>query len=116
MAPDQVESLGARFVETGVESETQQDTGGYARELEADAQARQHQVLAEHVKDSDMVITTAQIPNRKAPVLITADMVASMRTGSVIVDLAAPGGGNPRPRRALWRSGAGHWASRPLHL
>ena len=48
---DQVESLGARFVETGVESETQQDTGGYARELEADAQARQHQVLAEHVKD-----------------------------------------------------------------
>src|ERR1700693_5827521 len=89
---DQVESLGARFVETGVESETQQDTGGYARELEADAQARQQQVLAEHVKESDVVITTAQIPNRKAPVLVTADMVASMRTGSVIVDLAAPGG------------------------
>jgi H+-translocating NAD(P) transhydrogenase subunit alpha len=91
---DQVESLGARFVETGVESDTQQDTGGYARELEADAQARQHQVLAEHVKESDVVITTAQIPNRKAPVLVTADMVASMRPGSVIVDLAAPGGGN----------------------
>jgi H+-translocating NAD(P) transhydrogenase subunit alpha len=91
---DQVESLGARFVETGVESETQQDTGGYARELEADAQARQHQVLAEHVKESDVVISTAQIPNRKAPILVTADMVASMRTGSVIVDLAAPGGGN----------------------
>ena len=91
---EQVESLGARFVETGVESDTQQDTGGYARELEADAQARQHQVLAEHVKESDVVISTAQIPNRKAPVLVTADMVASMRTGSVIVDLAAPGGGN----------------------
>jgi NAD(P) transhydrogenase subunit alpha len=91
---DQVESLGARFVETGVESDTQQDTGGYARELEADAQARQHQVLAEHVKESDVVISTAQIPNRKAPILVTADMVASMRTGSVIVDLAAPGGGN----------------------
>jgi NAD(P) transhydrogenase subunit alpha len=91
---DQVESLGARFVETGVESETQQDTGGYARELEADAQARQAQVLAEHVKESDVVISTAQIPNRKAPILITADMVATMRTGSVIVDLAAPGGGN----------------------
>jgi H+-translocating NAD(P) transhydrogenase subunit alpha len=91
---DQVESLGARFVETGVESDTQQDTGGYARELEADAQARQHEVLAEHVKESDVVITTAQIPNRKAPVLITADMVASMRSGSVIIDLAAPGGGN----------------------
>jgi NAD(P) transhydrogenase subunit alpha len=91
---DQVESLGARFVETGVESESQQDTGGYARELEADAQARQHQVLAEHVKESDVVISTAQIPNRKAPILVTADMVASMRPGSVIVDLAAPGGGN----------------------
>jgi NAD(P) transhydrogenase subunit alpha len=91
---DQVESLGARFVETGVESESQQDTGGYALELEADAQARQREVLAEHVKESDVVISTAQIPNRKAPILITADMVASMRTGSVIVDLAAPGGGN----------------------
>jgi NAD(P) transhydrogenase subunit alpha len=97
---DQVESLGARFVETGVESDTQQDTGGYARELEADAQARQHQVLAEHVKDSDIVISTAQIPNRKAPILITADMVASMRSGSVIVDLAAPGGGNCELTRA----------------
>jgi NAD(P) transhydrogenase subunit alpha len=91
---DQVESLGARFVETGVESDTAQDTGGYARELAADAQQRQHEVLAEHVRDSDVVITTAQIPNRKAPILITADMVASMRGGSVIVDLAAPGGGN----------------------
>jgi len=91
---DQVESLGARFVETGVESETQQDTGGYARELEADAQTRQRQVLAEHVKEADVVISTALIPNRKAPVLVTADMVASMRTGSVIVDLAASGGGN----------------------
>jgi len=91
---DQVESLGARFVETGVESDTQQDTGGYAKELEADAQARQAAVLAEHVKESDVVISTAQIPNRKAPILVTADMVATMRTGSVIVDLAAPGGGN----------------------
>ncbi len=91
---DQVELLGARFVETGVESDTQQDTGGYARELEADAQARQAAVLAEHVKELDVVISTAQIPNRKAPILVTADMVATMRTGSVIVDLAAPGGGN----------------------
>jgi H+-translocating NAD(P) transhydrogenase subunit alpha len=97
---DQVESLGARFVETGVESDTQQDTGGYARELEADAQARQHQVLAEHVKEADVVISTALIPNRKAPILVTADMVASMRTGSVIVDLAAPGGGNCELTRA----------------
>src|SRR6202521_6315924 len=57
---DQVESLGARFVETGVESESAQDTGGYARELAADAQQRQHEVLAEHVRDSDVVISTAQ--------------------------------------------------------
>ncbi len=91
---DQVELLGARFVETGVESETAQDTGGYAKELAADAQERQAKVLAEHVRESDVVITTAQIPNRKAPVLVTAAMVASMRSGSVIVDLAAPGGGN----------------------
>ncbi len=91
---DQVESLGARFVETGVESDTAQDTGGYARELATDAQERQRQVLAEHVRDSDVVISTAQIPNRKAPILVTADMVASMRPGSVIVDLAAAGGGN----------------------
>ena len=91
---DQVESLGARFVETGVESDTAQDTGGYARELATDAQERQRQVLAEHVRDFDVVISTAQIPNRKAPILVTADMVASMRPGSVIVDLAAPGGGN----------------------
>ncbi len=91
---DQVESLGARFVETGVESDTAQDTGGYARELASDAQERQRQVLAEHVRDSDVVISTAQIPNRKAPILVTAEMVASMRPGSVIVDLAAPGGGN----------------------
>ena len=91
---DQVESLGARFVETGVESDTAQDTGGYARELATDAQERQRQVLAEHVRESDVVISTAQIPNRKAPILVTAEMVASMRPGSVIVDLAAPGGGN----------------------
>ncbi len=91
---DQVESLGARFVETGVESDTAQDTGGYARELASDAQERQRQVLAEHVRDSDVVISTAQIPNRKAPILVTAEMVASMRPGSVIVDLAATGGGN----------------------
>ncbi len=91
---DQVESLGARFVETGVELETAQDTGGYARELAADAQERQLEVLAEHVRDFDVVISTALIPNRKAPILVTAAMVASMRSGSVIVDLAASGGGN----------------------
>jgi NAD(P) transhydrogenase subunit alpha len=91
---EQVESLGARFVEVGIESEEHQDTGGYAKELTADAQKREHEVLAEHVRDSDVVITTAFVPNKKAPVLITTEMVQAMRFGSVIVDLAAPAGGN----------------------
>lgn len=91
---EQVESLGARFVEVGIESEEHQDAGGYAKELSADAQEREHQVLGQHVRDSDVVITTALIPGRPAPKLISRDMVDGMRTGSVIVDLAAPGGGN----------------------
>jgi NAD(P) transhydrogenase subunit alpha len=91
---EQVESLGARFVEVGIESEEQQDTGGYAKELTEDAQKREHEVLAEHVSEADVVITTAFVPNKKAPVLVTKAMVDAMRQGSVIVDLAAPAGGN----------------------
>ena len=91
---EQVESLGARFVEVGIEDESHQDAGGYAKELAADAQQREHEVLGQHVRDSDVVITTALIPGRPAPKLITRDMVEGMRHGSVIVDLAAPGGGN----------------------
>lgn len=91
---EQVESLGGRFIEVGIESEAQQDTGGYAKELTADAQAREHEVVGQHVKDSDVVITTAFVPGRPAPVLVTRDMVAGMRHGSVIIDLAASGGGN----------------------
>lgn len=91
---EQVESLGARFIEVGVESEEHQDAGGYAKELTADAQEREHEVLGQHVMDSDVVISTALIPGKPAPVLITRDMIAGMRHGSVIVDLAAPGGGN----------------------
>ena len=91
---EQVESLGARFVEVGVESEEHQDAGGYAKELSADAQQREHEVLGQHVMDADVVITTALIPGKAAPLLITRDTVAGMRLGSVIVDLAAAGGGN----------------------
>jgi len=91
---DQVESLGARFVEVGIESEEQQDAGGYAKELTEDAQRREHEVIGEHVRESDLVITTAFVPNKKAPVLITKAMVDGMRHGSVVVDLAAPAGGN----------------------
>ena len=91
---EQVESLGARFIDVGIESEEQQDTGGYAKELTADAQKRELEVLAQHVRDSDVVITTAFVPGKPAPLLITKDMVTGMRQGSLIVDLAASAGGN----------------------
>jgi NAD(P) transhydrogenase subunit alpha len=91
---EQVESLGARFVEVGIESQEQEDKGGYAKELTEDAQKREHEVLAEHVRDSDVVITTAFVPGKPAPILVTKAMVDSMRHGSVVVDLAASAGGN----------------------
>jgi len=91
---EQVESLGARYVETGAESEAQQDAGGYAKELGEEAKQRQAEVLAEHVRDADVVITTALIPNQRAPLLISEPMVRSMKPGSVIFDLAASAGGN----------------------
>lgn len=91
---EQVESLGARYVETGAESEQQQDAGGYAKELDEEAKRRQNEVLAEHVRDADVVITTALIPNQRAPLLITKEMVRSMKPSSVILDLAASAGGN----------------------
>ena len=89
---EQVESLGARFVEVGVEAA---ETGtGYAQALTGEAEERERVVLTRHVADADVVITTALIAGREAPKLISAEMVAGMRSGSVIVDLAAEGGGN----------------------
>jgi len=89
---EQVESLGARFVDVGVEAA---ETGtGYAAQLSGEAEERERQVLARHVADADCVITTALIAGRDAPRLISAEMVAAMKPGSVIVDLAAEGGGN----------------------
>lgn len=88
---EQVQSLGASFVEVGV---TAEGTGGYAREQTADEQARMQQALADHITDMDLTISTAAIPGRRAPVLITEAMVASMKPGAVIVDLAAETGGN----------------------
>jgi proton-translocating NAD(P)+ transhydrogenase subunit alpha len=91
---EQVESLGATFVELALEVEEGQDARGYATEL-SEAQHVQEQALVDRtIADSDVVITTALIPGRPAPVLITADGVRSMRPGSVIVDLAAETGGN----------------------
>jgi NAD(P) transhydrogenase subunit alpha len=92
---EQVESLGAKFL--AVEDEefkNAQTAGGYAKEMSKEYQAKQAALVAEHLKKQDIVITTALIPGRPAPRLITREMVASMRPGSVIVDLAVERGGN----------------------
>jgi NAD(P) transhydrogenase subunit alpha len=89
---DEVHSLGATFLELPLEA--QEGTGGYAREQSEDFLRRQRELIGDRVAASDVVITTAAIPGRKAPILVTADMVRRMRTGSVIVDLAAETGGN----------------------
>jgi H+-translocating NAD(P) transhydrogenase subunit alpha len=91
-AKEEVQSLGAKFVE--LDLETQDGAGGYAKEQSAEYLARQQELLAAEVAGADVVITTAQIPGRKAPVLVTAAMVEGMADGSVIVDMAADSGGN----------------------
>jgi len=89
---EQVQSLGATFVD--VPEVAAEGAGGYARELGASEEERIHATLAAHVKDMDLVVTTAAVPGKPAPRLLTAAMVRSMRHGSVIVDLAAEAGGN----------------------
>lgn len=88
---EQVQSLGAKFVETGVAAD---GAGGYARELNDSEKQQQADVLAKHVAAADAVITTAAIPGRPSPKIIPASVVAQMKTGAVIIDLAAEGGGN----------------------
>jgi NAD(P) transhydrogenase subunit alpha len=90
-AGEQVRSLGAKFLELQINAEGQ---GGYARELTDAEKAQEREMVAKAVADADIVITTANIPGKKAPRLVTAEMVARMRPGSVIVDLAAETGGN----------------------
>ena len=92
---EQVESLGAKFL--AVEDEefkNAQTTGGYAKEMSAEYKAKQAALTASHIAKQDIVITTALIPGRQAPILVTKEMVASMKPGSVLIDLAAPQGGN----------------------
>jgi NAD(P) transhydrogenase subunit alpha len=93
-AREQVLSLGATFVANDLVSDTAQTAGGYARAQTEDEQAKTMAALANHIKDQDLVVTTAAIPGKPAPKLITSEMVQSMRAGSVIVDLAAETGGN----------------------
>lgn len=91
---EQVESVGAKFVELPLETGDSEDKGGYARAQGEEFYRRQRQLMSEVVARNDVVITTASIPGKRAPVLITRDMVAGMQPGSVIVDLAAEHGGN----------------------
>ena len=89
---EEVQSLGATFIELPLEA--QEGEGGYAREQSEDFLRKQRELIGEHIAKSDVVITTAAVPGRRAPLLVTADMVKGMRAGSVIVDLAAESGGN----------------------
>jgi NAD(P) transhydrogenase subunit alpha len=93
-AREQVQSLGATFVATELVSASAEAAGGYARAQTNEEQQRTLSAIAGHIKDVDLVITTAQIPGRPAPTLITSDMVKTMRAGAVIVDLAVESGGN----------------------
>jgi NAD(P) transhydrogenase subunit alpha len=92
---EQVESLGGKFIAVkNEEFEQAQTSGGYAKEMSDDYKKQQAELVAGHIAKQDIVITTALIPGRKAPVLVTADMVASMKPGSILVDLASEQGGN----------------------
>jgi NAD(P) transhydrogenase subunit alpha len=88
---EQVESLGAKFLDLGVSTA---GSGGYARELSAEERAAQQQALAEHLRQVDVVVTTAAVPGRPAPKILSAAMVAGMKPGALVVDLAAESGGN----------------------
>jgi NAD(P) transhydrogenase subunit alpha len=88
---EQIQSLGAKYVELGVSAA---GAGGYARELTPEERAQQQAALAEHIKGVDVIVTTAAVPGRKAPRIISAAMVAGMKPGAVIVDIAAETGGN----------------------
>ena len=90
---EQIESLGAKFIAAPVD-ESAATASGYAKEVSDETQRRQMDALAPHVANADVVITTAQIPGQEAPLLISREMVEAMRPGSVVVDVAAPGGGN----------------------
>ncbi len=91
---EQILSLGAKFVELPLETGDAEDKGGYAKAQDETFYKKQRELLGQVIATSDVVISTAAVPGKKAPILITADMVAGMAPGSVIVDLAADGGGN----------------------
>ena len=91
---EQVKSLGAKFLEVELETEETEAEGGYAKEMDEEFYRKQREMMSKVVAESDVVITTAAVPGKKAPVLVTEEMVQGMKPGSVIVDLAAERGGN----------------------
>src|SRR5437588_131879 len=106
---EQVESLGAKFLQLEI-AEQAETAGGYAKQLSGATHRRELAFIAQHVKDADVVITTAAIPGKRAPLLITADAVRGMKPGAVIVDLAAETGGHwevTEPGREVRRRGVG---------
>jgi NAD(P) transhydrogenase subunit alpha len=116
-AKEQVESLGARFVILDLETSGAEDKGGYAKALGEDFYARQRKLLGDVLAEQNVVITTAAVPGKKAPVLITRDMVQRMAPGSLIVDLAAERGGNcevTQPGEEIEESGVSVFG--PLNL
>lgn len=112
---DEVRSMGATFIDLGLES--LEGAGGYAREMAADRAQRQRELLTPYVGASDAVITTAAVPGRPAPLLITTAMVEAMRPGSVVVDLAAESGGNcelARPGEDVVHNGVTVWGAKDV--
>jgi H+-translocating NAD(P) transhydrogenase subunit alpha len=97
---EQVESVGAKFVTLEVDSQGSQDKGGYAKAMDEAFYRRQRELMTDVLREQDVVITTAAVPGRKAPILVTAEMVSAMSSGSVIVDIAAERGGNCEVTRA----------------
>ena len=105
---EQVESLGARFVELKLDAGDAETSEGYAAAQSEEFYSRQRELLAEHLSKSDVVITTAAVPGKQAPILISEEMFTRLRPGSVIVDLAAEKGGNcalTEPGKRIVRNG-----------
>ena len=94
MPEKKVQSLGAKFVELELETESAEGEGGYAKEMDENFYREQRKMMNRVISESDVVIATAAVPGKKAPVLISGEMIQGMKEGSVIVDLAAEQGGN----------------------
>ncbi len=93
-AKEQIQSVGGKAVDLGVDSGSSETKGGYARAMDEEFYRRQRAAMGKFLADSDVLITTASVPGKKAPLLVTAEMIAGMAAGSVVVDLAAERGGN----------------------